>query len=143
MMGREKDIKMSLAFTWSPDQKEYAHIINPRKQLCEHMRVLRILKNSCYYDIIAEPHTNGNLHYHGILQVFDKVKYYKQTLPTLKYHGFIYIKPNPDNGWVEYIYKNYKETEKVLKCTFPFTERHDITDSSPEPIDWLESLPND
>lgn len=135
---RQKVIQQTIAVTWSPNPNMYKYITNPKKQLYEHFfSVLSALKLCAQYECYPEFHVNGNLHYHLIVQLFDKVKWYKKVLPTLKYHGFVYIKINVDEGWRIYCQKNEALTMKVLGVYLPI--RH--TDSLPEKVaDYAHEL---
>lgn len=124
---RPKVIQQTLAVTWSPNPNMYRNCVKPGKQLQEHFfTVLSALKLCSQYECYPEMHANGNLHYHMIVKLFDKVKWFKKVLPTLKYHGFVVVKPNPDVGWGAYCVKEIVTTMGVLGVFLPITEKDDI-----------------
>lgn len=122
----EREITQIIALTWAPDQKRFAHLIAPRKQLNEHMKILRALDYSCFYEIYPEFHSNGCLHYHMLINIYDKIKWFRYSLPTLKYAGFIFVKTRVDLNWRQYCRKQLKVTQSTLKCVLPITLKHDL-----------------
>lgn len=111
---------MLLAFTWTPDPKKIRGV-KPQFQYDECVSTLCNL-NMCCYDFVVSPelNVNGNIHFHGILDIKDKVKWYKKVLPSFKYMGFVLVKPNPDTKWKWYIFKDKDLMSKLLK-NYPFT----------------------
>lgn len=105
-----------LAFTFSPK----APFIDPNMQFSAHLERLKVLKKSTLFILIPELDTNGRLHFHGIIKIVDSVKFYKQSLPTVKYGGFTLIKHNPNDKWVEYCLKEYIHTSRILDTEQPF-----------------------
>lgn len=128
MDTEEKKVTHTFAFTWAPDHnKHYKMFIDPNKQLCAHFEVIRVLGLCAYFQVYPEFHVSGNLHYHGIVRVWDIVKWYKKVLPTFKYHGFVVCKPNPNIGWEEYVRKNCSYTQAILKVLLPITQNDDYS----------------
>lgn len=79
---------------------------------------LSSLLNSCATDwkMYPELTTDGNLHYHGILAIRDKVKWYKKVLPTFKRNGFVKLKKVFDlDEWIAYCRKDLKLMKKILE----------------------------
>lgn len=64
---------------------------------------------------------NGRIHFHGVIHIYDKVKWYKQCLPKLKFYGMVCIKPYPDFKWMEYIQKDVCSMQIILKTALPYT----------------------
>lgn len=116
-----KTVVQTIALTWAPNAKLFPQI-KPIKQFYEHLKILHNLNKSCHYEIYPEFHLSGNLHYHFIIKIFDKIKWFKHTLVKLRHHGFVYPKPI-DNyvGWHKYINKDKLITSDVLDCKVPIT----------------------
>lgn len=81
-------------------------------------------KVSDYYILYPELSTDGRLHYHGIIQFRDMIKWYKSTKHILSsLLGFIclkIIKTNIDNiKWIYYISKDWPITKGVLDIQDP------------------------
>lgn len=108
----------SLAFTWVPNPKDLG--VRPRFQYDNCIQSIRNLKLCCdSYEIYPEMTIAGNIHFHGVLNIKDKVKWFKKILPTFKYHGYVCIKPNPDKKWFEYMSKDKEMMEKLLGIKLP------------------------
>lgn len=123
----EKTVQQTIALTWSPDPSKYSHVTKPYTQLCEHYRtVLFSLRLASFFSMYPEMHANGNLHYHGIVKIFDKVKWFKFVLPHFKRNGYICIKTNVDDGWHDYCAKEAELTSKILGITLPIGESDDL-----------------
>lgn len=91
----------------------------------------RLLNQSCSdWRLYPELTIQGNLHFHCVIYVKDKIKFYKNTLPKLKDYGFVCVKKIDDLiGWETYCQKDaqfmraYLETFKSLpisKAIFDF-----------------------
>lgn len=133
-----------IALTWSPDQKQYAQYKLPMKQLCAHMEVIRCIKLAGDYKCYPEFHNNGNLHYHFIVELKDKIKWFKKVLPTLKYHGFVVVKPATDfAGWLSYCTKHQQTVEHTLKILLPITKSFVASVASTEYIKRQYGDPSD
>lgn len=76
-----------------------------------------LLRRSTDFVMFPELTVQGKIHYHGIVRITDKYKWFKWTLPKLKSLGFIKIKSNVDSGWDEYIKKDQVIMSKLgLSC---------------------------
>lgn len=123
MMEVSKKNKYNLegytAFTWVPDPKEIG--ISPKFQYCDTLGSIRNLNMCCEkYVIYPECTKQGNIHFHGILKINDKVKWYKKVLPSFKYHGYVCIKNQDINDqWVDYISKDYNDSFKIYNIKVP------------------------
>lgn len=94
----------------------------------------KTLGRSTEYLLVPEWRTNtGEIHYHGIILVKDKVKWFKETLPALKSLGFEKIK-NIDwiEKWIDYIVKEAEVANRILKLPMPITDRV-VTIDKPTP----------
>lgn len=88
----------------------------PKFQYNYCLPTLLNLKLCCdHYEIFPELTLQGNIHFHGILEINDKIKWYKKVLPSLKYMGFVLIKPKPDKNWEKYMSKDSGIMEVILK----------------------------
>jgi len=97
----------------------------PRAQFKETIVFLtKTLARSCLYTIIPEwRYTTGEIHYHGILCIKDSIKWFKQTLPTLRYQGYICLKPIDNlEKWIDYIVKQAYIAEGILTMDMPISQ---------------------
>lgn len=80
--------------TWNPKPRFYAYDkygendydSQWHSMLHELMKSFRCCDN---YAFVAEISEEGKLHMHGFYQVYDKIKYHKSFLPSLRKNGFI------------------------------------------------------
>lgn len=109
---------LSIAFTWSPSpnlQRE-----DPQEGYKLQLPVLRQLVRCCaHIKLHPEFHLNGSLHYHAILLISDKIKWYKSVLPNIKKNGFVCVKKNPNEVWTTYIEKDWDISRGVLGLEKP------------------------
>jgi len=96
------------------------------------------LQKSCRYIICPELTIRGIIHYHGIIHIRDRVKWYKSTLPWLKINcGHIDISAlkNLEKS-LEYMTKDYRIYKEIFNASeiiiknetqvhteIPYTER--------------------
>ena len=113
------NLEQCIAFTWSPKK---IPVIDTFLQYCATISLIRNLDKCAKYRMYPELNKNGNIHYHGIIHVTDKVKWYKSVLPQFKYNGFVLIKSHPDQGWLDYINKDMLMMIEILKINLPITE---------------------
>lgn len=89
-------------------------------------QVVRLLRKACSkFEIYPECHDNGDIHYHCILTIKDKVKWFKQCLPTFKRNGHVKVKLIFDyDVWEEYCNKDALNMFEVLdmKYKLPITQ---------------------
>ena len=101
---------------------KYLKCNSPKGQFRETIQYLtKTLNRSCKYELYPEwRHTTGHIHYHGTIWIVDMIKYFKQTLPTLKSMGFILIKKidNKDK-WDTYCKKEKHIAEGILGIEIP------------------------
>lgn len=78
--------------------------------------ITKLLNRSCTFELFPEwRHCTGDIHYHGVIQIKDYIKWLKQTLPSLKSHGFILIKKIDNRPkWNEYCEKERKISRGIL-----------------------------
>lgn len=102
------------AITWVPDPKQIG--IRPTFQYDTCLPYLRQLSLCCEdYKIVPELTLNGNIHFHGMISLFDKVKFYKKVLPTLKYRGHVLLKEVFSDYWEKvYLQKTVDEMKLIL-----------------------------
>jgi len=115
---------MRIAITIAPK----ATHADPLRQLQYHLPILKELKKCCkIFYLNAELTLNGVLHYHGVLQISDKVKWYKSVLPKIKNQlGFVLIKPNPNDKWDDYCFKDNSLMEQILETKMPLNADHEL-----------------
>ncbi len=109
-----------LAITWSPK----GDTITPKWSLHYYLYYYfaswhRGLKSFTLY---PELNHAGNIHFHGTIQIGDKVKWYKSLLPALKRKGFVKIKiiDNLDK-WTNYIQKDWLANMLIFDINKPIT----------------------
>lgn len=102
-----------LALTWVPRGETY----DPQRKFEQHQYEIFVKWRSpaVRFEIYPELTLAGNIHYHGIVQVLDKIAWYKRLLPAMKKKGFVKIK-QIDNleKWYKYIKKEYEENQKIF-----------------------------
>lgn len=79
---------------------------------------------SKHYVIYPEFDSSGRLHYHGIMRIDDKIKWYKSVLPMLrKCLGFVCIKQintiKDKINIILYITKDWSVTKEILYLEVP------------------------
>lgn len=114
----------SVALTWVPNFHLFKGIM-PQYQYNDTIEYINLLASCCSkYEVYPELTASGNIHYHGTICIKDTVKWFKKVLPTLKYKGFVKIKPNPNDGWTTYTSKSLELMKKLLPdVTLPITKR--------------------
>lgn len=114
-----------IAFTWAPDPRTFRGYNKPIRQLIVAADILRGLRRCSTFILYPELTLAGHLHFHGIVKVEDRIKWYRQVLPNIKLHGFVCIKEITNyQGWIEYCSKDQEHMTKILKVDIPFTEDH-------------------
>lgn len=113
------DLTKCIAFTWSPKP---VPIIDPFLQYVATLSLIKNLDRCAEYRIYPELNKQGNIHYHGIIHITDKVKWYKSVLPQFKYNGYVVIKTDPDDGWLKYIIKDAEVMSAILKINLPLIQ---------------------
>lgn len=71
----------------------------------------RLMSNN--FTIVAEVTKNCNLHYHGIIELHHKKKWYS-TFRKSDIFGFTTCREQYDDKWNEYISKSLKETYETI-----------------------------
>lgn len=98
--------------------------VEPKAQfITTIIQIVRLLRASCeLFEIYPEMTEEGNLHYHLICLIKDKIKWYKSVLPSFKRNGFVKIKKifNIDK-WREYCNKERATMEELLGVKIPLT----------------------
>lgn len=110
------------AITWSPKRhKVYSIDYQIGEDVYEQFRHWPKCMND--YILYPEVNLNGNVHWHGLISVRDKIKWWKSVLPRLKLYGFVVIKDlfKPEE-WYKYITKDCTLMLKMgLFIELPFT----------------------
>lgn len=76
-------------FTFSP----IGNTKNAEFTYYDHLSTYFVNWHKCMseFEINPEFNSNGNLHYHGYFVIKDKVKWFKNVLPKMKYNGLVKI----------------------------------------------------
>lgn len=107
------------AFTWSPNYKKFDGKVC-KLQYQETIPFIDNLKLCCSsYTVYPELTKAGNLHYHGIFELKDTVKWYKKVKPTFEHNGFLFVKKVYSTKWFDYINKDKDEMEQRLAIDLP------------------------
>lgn len=114
----------NLAITWSPNLKKFGNPISVQMQYSRTFdKILKLLSCCDMVCIYPELNNNGDIHYHGTIHVCKTVTWYKSVLPTLKHNGFVVIKKNPNEGWMNYQSKDKELMESIIGLNFPIREK--------------------
>lgn len=138
-MASESEKQPGTQYTW-----EYAFTVTLRpimfKTVAEvqfdnsYNDVCDILdKYKIKYTLVAELTKSFNIHYHGVcsfpINLSNNVmKWFHDKFRNLKKLGFVNIKVMEDRGWIEYIFKNLKETKEginrrpIIKDMFEYAD---------------------
>lgn len=97
----------------------------PEYQFIEDLIILKKLRLcTSMFIIYPELSPTGRLHYHGIVYINDKIKWFKSVLPSLRKLGFCDLKPTRDfkNKLTLLIYckKEWPITKEILGIDHPF-----------------------
>jgi hypothetical protein len=90
-----------------------------KAQFEDTYKLLRKL-SSCTTECKIYPEVTlaGNIHYHGLFNISDKIKWYKSVLPTLKRNGFVKVVKVVErhrDKWVRYIVKERDSMVSILE----------------------------
>lgn len=98
--------------------------VRPKKQFDYTIyKLFTLLSKSCYFVISPEFTMNGRIHYHGLLKIYDKIKWYKQTLPSLKYEGMVKVETiKYYQKCDDYIKKDVKMMKEILNIDLPIDD---------------------
>ena len=102
------------------------HSKTPKGQFKETYKIVcMILEESCDYEIYPEYRvSNGSIHYHGTIDIKDKIKWYRRTLVRLKNLGFYKIKEIEDlQGWNKYCEKELNISKAILEVPLPLKNK--------------------
>lgn len=115
--------KGTLAITWVPNPNTLLkRMYSPGKQLDACKWFMDQLHKCTIYQMYPEMTIAGNIHFHGLIEITDKVKWYKSVQPTLKRNGFVLIKSNVDQGWIDYIRKDMEDMKTIFKIDLPISK---------------------
>lgn len=140
-----------IAFTWSPDPSLFYKIYEPERQHQSCYSYLYNLRLCSNFLLSLELTQQGNIHYHALIRLTDKVKWYKKVLPTFRKNGNVKIKTgNTNSKWIEYICKDKKIYEKVFNLKLPLTindfpklTKAKHRDSQENPLDFFDKYQNE
>lgn len=96
----------------------------------DDVNIMRKYMKRCSSHYIVYPETDavGRLHYHGIIEVSDKIKFVKQVIPALKRIGYVCLKPLDtlkDNiSWILYCSKEWMITKDIVDIQQPLIPQH-------------------
>lgn len=115
--------KGTLAITWVPNPNTLLkRMYSPTKQLDACKYLLDKLNKCTTYQMYPEMTLAGNIHFHGLIEITDKIKWYKSVYPTLKRNGFVLVKSNVDQGWIDYIRKDSETMKQLFKIDLPISK---------------------
>lgn len=100
-----------LTVTYHPKCRLLFNCFNPAQQLHETRReLLTLLKGACLFILKPELTLQGKIHYHAVVRITDKIKWYKSVLPKLNSYGRMRVETirNGENC-MKYILKEYNE----------------------------------
>lgn len=111
-----------VAFTWAPAKLS----LYPIRTFEEHKTVIFPHLQKCCetFMIFPEFTKKGNLHYHGMLMINNRPKWYSTVLPIFNRKGFTCIKSiNDSDKWYEYMSKEVSMMRIALNDNdIPLTE---------------------
>jgi len=90
-----------------------------------HHKILKRYLNLCssHYILYPEITTSGRLHYHAVIHLDDKIKWFKKSKNALKRIGFVKLDPiltQLDHiRWLVYIRKEWPTTSGVIGLEQP------------------------
>lgn len=111
--------------------------LSPKVQLQRTFRELnKILRRSCKFYLYPEFTPNNAIHYHGIIDIYDSIKWHEVTARTLhKKMGFCCIKTLKDEVWHKYSTKDLGVIEDLFPTIdFPLNYDSVITEAQVEEI---------
>lgn len=115
----ESKTKYALTITY-----KYLHCRTPRGQFYEVIPyTTKLLQKSTFFELVPEFRiTNGSIHCHCIIEIRDRIKWLKQTLPGLKRLGFYLVKPIDNlEKWKKYIEKEVDVIQSIVPYPMPIT----------------------
>lgn len=101
---------------------KYLHCKTPRGQFYEVIPyTTKLLSQSTFFELVPEFRiTNGSIHCHCIIQIKDRIKWLKSTLPSLKRLGFYLVKPIDNlTKWRQYIEKEIDVIQSIVSVPIP------------------------
>lgn len=119
------------AITISPPSRigtEYVKIGNTSYKYGGHLPIfhddyrviIRALRHAVdFVELYPEISLDGRLHYHGVINIKDMIKWYKTSVKLLNRLGFIKLCKFKSHGWIKYIRKDWEITKIVLELNYP------------------------
>lgn len=113
-----------IAITWACNRT--FHTNDPKIGFSMAVNVLKKLRTVSEKFILYPEIGNGgsNIHFHGVIILKDKVKWFKSVLPTLKRNGFVKIKPLKSQEWYDYIQKEWEIMKNILDIDSPIDDEY-------------------
>lgn len=105
-----------VAITWTPRPSSSNVAVDPLNTYLYHIVTYLSEIRHCSKKFLVYPEFNKkqHLHYHGIIWIHDIISFHRKVIPKLQSKGFVLVKNNPDEGWRNYIKKDYEEMETIL-----------------------------
>lgn len=115
---KKKGLSDQIAITWACAPT--FHTTDPKIGFSMALKVLRKVRlvsdDYIFYPEIGD--SGSNIHFHGMIILKDKVKWFKSVLPTLKRNGFVKI-TKMNEGWYDYIKKDWEIMKQILDLEIP------------------------
>lgn len=110
---KEKQVKEVIGFTWSPDETKFSDSV-------VYCLIDDICRDSAYYTFYPEyrdVEAKLGRHYHGVLYIFDKVKWFKRSKPMWEMMNV--IKPHWEFGISEHWHTYIEKQHEVQYTNYP------------------------
>lgn len=104
---------------------KYLQNKTPKGQFKETIVYLtKLLNRSTKYKLWPEwRRTSGDIHYHGVVEIKDDIKWFKETLPRLKLQGYLLIKKIDNlDKWLFYCQKDAIIASGILEINVPIVD---------------------
>ncbi len=110
------------ALTIAPDPKHFFGQDDPEDQMRIVLtKVFKHFKSCANIHIVPELTKAGNIHFHGYLNVFDRIKYGRTLKSFTSKIGIIYLKVlNNSIKWYEYIMKDQEVMHAIMDSKLLF-----------------------
>lgn len=125
-----------LALTLTYKKHNY---VEPLAQFQDTIFEVQYLLARCckFFEIFPELTVDGKIHYHILLELKDRIKWYKKVLPKFKRNGFVCVK-YADEKWKTYCLKCKEEMEELLECELPISHENKVKKPHDECCDSLD-----
>lgn len=107
----------AMAMTLCPQRSKF--LIPWRQHFQYGYTYHKILQKSCHFMFIPEfRETDNSIHYHGMIQPFNKLAFKSRTFFSLDRIGFFKFKKNLDKKWCVYCVKDTRSTQPLINSFF-------------------------